>query len=233
MLKSFYKINAVLFICLLLAENCNSYDWEKGLNSDKNVYLQNKEFTTNLDDLLNYNKNSDFSENNEKFEDLLTSIGFENEEEFDINFDPWGDLNVDKNLHSDLPKGKNDNIQRGNGVKGDENENEDCYDVTQETPGDRILTIVHEKPKVDRTQLRGNIFFRLRGNMARMNNRYGEISFNLGGYREPEPELTIKVNYRSLFKWYEEKFENKEKLFRYLKAQNQMELYKKYTTPCN
>ena len=233
MLKSFYKINAVLFICLLLAENCNSYDWEKGLNSDKNVYLQNKEFTTNLDDLLNYNKNSDFSENNEKFEDLLTSIGFENEEEFDINFDPWGDLNVDKNLHNDQQIEKNDNIQRSNGIKVDENENKDCYDVTEETPGGQIFTIVYEKPKVDRTEFRGNNLFSNKVKPARMKNRYGEIYSSLGEYREPEPEPTIKVNYRLLFKWYEKIFESKEKLFRYLKAQNQVELYKKYTTPCN
>ena len=98
MLATLYKIN--FFICLSFVANCNSYDWKKGLNSDNSFNFENREFAENLDDLLNYkgNHDADFSKNNEIFEDLLNSFGFDSEDKFDVNFDAWGDL--DENNHS-------------------------------------------------------------------------------------------------------------------------------------
>ena len=59
----------------------------------QNIWLKKKKFTKNLDDLLNYNgdENSNFNENNKKFEDLLKSIGYGNGDSFEVNFNPWGE----------------------------------------------------------------------------------------------------------------------------------------------
>ena len=113
MLKSLYKKNFIFFICLLFVANCNSYEWEQCLNSDECFNFGNKEFKKKLDDLLNYegDHDSDFSKNDEKFEDLLDSIGFDNEDEFDVNFNPWSDL--DENHYSNRPDYNSDEYNDG------------------------------------------------------------------------------------------------------------------------
>ena len=86
-------LKILLLICVISAVKCNSYDWKKGLKSDKTFDFKNKEFTKNLDNLLNYNcdENSDFNEYNKKFEGLLKSIGYGNGKGFEANFNPWGE----------------------------------------------------------------------------------------------------------------------------------------------
>ena len=103
MLKSLYKKNFIFFICLLFVTNCNSHAWEQCLNLDKCF----------IDDLLNYegDQESDLSKNYEKFEDLLDSIGFDNEDEFDVNFNPWSDL--DENHYSNRPDYNSDEYNDG------------------------------------------------------------------------------------------------------------------------
>merc|ERR1712168_1135178 len=112
MLKTLFKKNFIFFSCLLFVANCNSYDCDKGLNSDKSFNFENK-CQNKLDDLLNYEGDcdSDFSKNDEKFEDLLDSIGFDNEDEFDANFNPWSDL--DENHYSNRPDYNSDEYNDG------------------------------------------------------------------------------------------------------------------------
>ena len=87
------KISLVVF--LILVAKCSSYEWKSGINSDKSFDFDNQEFTKNLENLLNYNgyENSDFNKNNKMFNNLLKSIGYEIEDQFDVNFDPWNDDN--------------------------------------------------------------------------------------------------------------------------------------------
>ena len=134
MLNTLYCKNLVLFICLILAANCDSFDWEEGLNLDKSFDFKNKEFTKNLDELLNYNgkENSDFIENNKKFEGLLKSIGYENGDNFDVNFDPWDGV-----ITTGGSPSNSDHDNHGN----DEQERTDCYEVTERTEGGSIHII--------------------------------------------------------------------------------------------
>ena len=87
------KISLVIF--LILVAKCSSYDLKNGIKSDKSFDFDNQEFTKNLENLLNYNgnENFDFNKNNEMFKKLLKSIGYKNEDQFGVNFDPWNDGN--------------------------------------------------------------------------------------------------------------------------------------------
>ena len=140
MLNTSYCKNLVLFICLIFAASCDSFDWEKGINPNKSFDLKDKELTENLDNLLNYNgnKNSDFNKNNKKFEDLLKSIGYKNEDNFDVDFDPWDGIPTSGGSPSNSD---HDNGNRGN----DKQERTDCYEVTEQTESGAIDIVEYVK----------------------------------------------------------------------------------------
>ena len=140
MLNTSYCKNLVLFICLIFAASCDSFDWEKGINPNKSFDLKDKELTENLDNLLNYNgnKNSNFNKNNKKFEDLLKSIGYKNEDNFDVDFDPWDGIPTSGGSPSNSD---HDNGNRGN----DKQERTDCYEVTEQTEGGAIDIVEYVK----------------------------------------------------------------------------------------
>ena len=114
-------LKILVLIFLIIVAKCSSYDWKNGINSDKSIDLENKEFTKNLENLLSYNGygNPDFNENKEKFKMLLKSLGYTNEDQFDVSFDPWSESNRG-NANSDGNHG-NQNSE-GSGGNPDDND---------------------------------------------------------------------------------------------------------------